>query len=474
MLKRFFVLLSIAIMTVSLALGLPASHGTSTAQELSPLKLSGWADPEEGYLIDIEKFYIGDNGDTLWFAVQTYATFSKGLLATQHLYIYIDTDQDVNTSLAGGANDGLGVDRIIEVGYNPDSGKLWIAAHDGQVTTGFSDEVRFDGRTLMAALPLSAIGSTSKFDWGLQIINESNIASQKFLDSLPNDGIGTYTLYSASPGGTGGTGGTGDNTGNNGGTNDDPGGSTDTPSDDSSSTPGGGTDIPVDDLPWAPPGGGAPSGQDGVPAGGIGSDTGVPGGLPNEDNDTPAPDSSNPTGNSGKVTFNDVKATEWFYPYVMTLIENSLVGGYPDGTFKPQNNITRAEFAKIVVSAIGQTPVEGAQSSFKDCANHWARGYIEKAKALNILGGYPDGSFKPNSHITRAEMSKMICLVKGLDTSSSASGFSDCKGHWADTYIAAARKAGYVLGYDSTTFKPDAFATRAEVCKIIYLMIDEE
>lgn len=173
------------------------------------------------------------------------------------------------------------------------------------------------------------------------------------------------------------------------------------------------------------------------------------------------------------VTFSDVPAGAWYKYFLNALVKAHLIGGYPDGTFKPQNNITRAEFAKIVVSAIGQTPVEGAQSSFKDCANHWARGYIEKAKALNILGGYPDGSFKPNSHITRAEMSKMICLVKGLDTSS-ASGFSDCKGHWADTYIAAARKAGYVLGYDSTTFKPDAFATRAEVCKIIYLMIDEE
>jgi len=172
------------------------------------------------------------------------------------------------------------------------------------------------------------------------------------------------------------------------------------------------------------------------------------------------------------VGFSDMPSGAWYKDYVVKLIMAKIINGYNDGTFRPQNNITRAEFSKMVLSAIGEGPGPSPASSFTDTSSHWAKGYIEKAKSLGLIDGYKDGSFRPDSFITRAEICKIISLAKGLDISSASSGFNDCNDHWAEKYIAATKASGVVSGYNDGTFRPSSFATRAEVAKMVCVMIE--
>lgn len=103
-----------------------------------------------------------------------------------------------------------------------------------------------------------------------------------------------------------------------------------------------------------------------------------------------------------------------------------VLAGYPDGTFRPDQPVTRAEFAKIIVSALGVG--EAAQyaagvTKFADVpADHWAAGYINVAVDLGIINGYPDGSFAPENPVTFAEAIKMIVAALGYTPKAEAMG----------------------------------------------------
>ena len=108
--------------------------------------------------------------------------------------------------------------------------------------------------------------------------------------------------------------------------------------------------------------------------------------------------------------YNDVKNTDWFNNAISTLSNAKIITGYPDGSFKPNAPITRAEFATIAVRFSDVVYTEN--SSFTDVdASHWAAKYISLAQHLGWVNGYPDGSFKPNKAITRAESMTLINRV---------------------------------------------------------------
>lgn len=106
-------------------------------------------------------------------------------------------------------------------------------------------------------------------------------------------------------------------------------------------------------------------------------------------------------------TFTDVLGGNWYSNAISTLLAMRMVEGYPDGTFKPDEFITRAEFAKIAVSFF-KPSIESFISTFSDVAGHWAEVYIERAYKVGLIGGYPDGTFLPDKHITRAEAVRLI------------------------------------------------------------------
>jgi hypothetical protein len=172
-------------------------------------------------------------------------------------------------------------------------------------------------------------------------------------------------------------------------------------------------------------------------------------------------------------TFPDI-AKHWSKDYVESMIAKNIVDGYSDGTFKPEGKITRAEFVKMVVCALNEDLVE-YNGGFKDVkANDWHADYIATAKALGLIDGYADGSFRPNATIKRAEMAAILGKVvdveideKDIDKASSLfTDFADIE-EWAKESVAKVSKAGLMNGADGK-FNANKDTTRAEAATTLY------
>jgi len=173
------------------------------------------------------------------------------------------------------------------------------------------------------------------------------------------------------------------------------------------------------------------------------------------------------------LSYSDVLSSHWAYDYIEYLTAQGVISGYSDGTFRPSNNIKRAEFAKVICEAQGWDLLDPEISSFPDVSKtHWAYQYIETAKAYGAIGGYEDGTFKPDDYITRAEISKMITISAGLTINASGTPFPDVSTfYWAYQYIMTCRNNNIIDGYDDGTFKSSNSASRAEASTMIYRML---
>ena len=142
------------------------------------------------------------------------------------------------------------------------------------------------------------------------------------------------------------------------------------------------------------------------------------------------------------------------------------VTGYADGTMKPNNPITRAEFAAILSNLYNDGEVLH-DTTMPDVQTHWARSFVAFAEASGFVGGYPDGTFRPDQPITRAEVATVLAQVKNLSDNTDDGRLSDISNHWAKNFILALVNAGAVSGYPDGTYKPDSPITRAEMIVII-------
>ena len=109
--------------------------------------------------------------------------------------------------------------------------------------------------------------------------------------------------------------------------------------------------------------------------------------------------------------FSDVAAADWFNNAVSTLANANLINGYPDGSYRPNNNITRAEFATIAIRFFLDEDVEIEENNLSDVKDHWAEANINLAYALGLIEGYPDDTFRPDQLITRAEAMTIVNRV---------------------------------------------------------------
>lgn len=139
--------------------------------------------------------------------------------------------------------------------------------------------------------------------------------------------------------------------------------------------------------------------------------------------------------------FIDIDDNAWYRDYVCRLADNGCISGYDNGTFKPENPITRAEFAVIIGKFVGMEPE--TLSKFSDVpSTHWAAKYIDPMALNGLLEGYDDGTFKPDNTITRAEAVTMINKALGRGATFGddfQSPFSDVlSNHWAFNQILAA------------------------------------
>ena len=144
------------------------------------------------------------------------------------------------------------------------------------------------------------------------------------------------------------------------------------------------------------------------------------------------------------------------------------MNGYPDGTFRPQAGITRGEVAAVVARTIlPEFPADKAYTpSYSDLGGHWAAKYIGYLEDLGVVTGYPDGTYKADQTITRAEFVAIVIRVDGLVNGTNA--FADVSdSNWASKYIVSAVEKQYVNGYPDGTFRPEQAITRAETAKIV-------
>ncbi len=111
-------------------------------------------------------------------------------------------------------------------------------------------------------------------------------------------------------------------------------------------------------------------------------------------------------------SFNDVAPDSTYYQYIETAHLRGVLGGYTDGTFRPNNPITRAQAAKMLVSARGWGESFPPFPTFDDVpSDHWSYGFVEAAASRAVIGGYTDGTFRPNNPLTRAQLSKILALT---------------------------------------------------------------
>ncbi len=173
------------------------------------------------------------------------------------------------------------------------------------------------------------------------------------------------------------------------------------------------------------------------------------------------------------VALNDI-AGHWAYDNINKLVAMGCISGYPDGSFKPNKSITRAEFATVLVNAFKLSAVDGGKT-FADTASHWARESIATAAANEIVSGYDADTFGPNDLITREQMAAMIVKAAGLAPAAGETQFADIGSisSWAREAIAIATENGIINGYPDDTVRPKAGATRAEAVTVIVNAINE-
>lgn len=176
------------------------------------------------------------------------------------------------------------------------------------------------------------------------------------------------------------------------------------------------------------------------------------------------------SGNTYTFTAMWTKATSTV-PYMLNGEDHyAYIKGYPNGSFKPNATITRAEAASIFYRLLTDSTrrtYSTSYNTFKDVpAKAWYNTAVSTMAKLGIVNGGSDGYFRPSDPITRAEIAAMIARCDGNSYGSAYTNFSDVKGHWAASYIARAYELGWINGYGST-YEPDKYITRAETVAIL-------
>ncbi|MBU0574465.1 MAG: S-layer homology domain-containing protein [Candidatus Margulisbacteria bacterium] len=169
------------------------------------------------------------------------------------------------------------------------------------------------------------------------------------------------------------------------------------------------------------------------------------------------------------LTFPDVPSNFWASDQISYIGTLGIITGYPDGTFKPDGNITRAELAAVLSRTLNLSG-EARSSLFKDVTiKHWAAPYIIRCARLGVVKGYPDKTFRPKANITRAEGLAMIARFTGVPEIPYMDQFPDIDdSHWAARIISGASKAGILKYLENKMFDPNRKLTRAEAVEMLY------
>ena len=187
------------------------------------------------------------------------------------------------------------------------------------------------------------------------------------------------------------------------------------------------------------------------------------------------------------ISFQDVPETHRAYQPIVYMGTLGIMTGYPDGTFQPERELTRAELAAILVRSLGDSApskdvvpeITADQAAEKEVFSDvtetaWYANYVDKARDLQLIEGYPDGTFKGGAPLKRAEavavLSRFDSLIQrvGPSVSPGVYEYSDLsEGHWSHSHVIAGRRAGWLSYIVGTEFEPNKLFTRAEACFIL-------
>ncbi|HLP87067.1 MAG TPA: S-layer homology domain-containing protein [Nostocaceae cyanobacterium] len=176
-----------------------------------------------------------------------------------------------------------------------------------------------------------------------------------------------------------------------------------------------------------------------------------------------------------QTRFSDVQSNYWASPFIQELSQRGIIAGFPDGTFRPEEPVTRAQYAAMVNKAF-QRSAQRQPITFNDVpSNYWGFSAIQTAYAIGFLSGYPGNTFRPNEAIPRQQV--LVSLANGLNYAPSGeveailSFYNDSANiaSFARRPIAAATEKDIVVNYPNLKFlNPTSTATRAQVAAFIY------
>ena len=153
---------------------------------------------------------------------------------------------------------------------------------------------------------------------------------------------------------------------------------------------------------------------------------------------------------------------------------NAFLSGYPDGSFQADKNMTRAEVAQMFYALLLDKNVTITKSFSDVPTDAWYAKAVNTLSSLGMLGGYPDGTFRPDAPITRAEFAA-IALAFAYDPASASCSYTDVSANaWYYTYVAQATTYGWIGGYPDGSFRPNNSITRAEVAVIVNNMLGRD
>lgn len=173
--------------------------------------------------------------------------------------------------------------------------------------------------------------------------------------------------------------------------------------------------------------------------------------------------------------FTDLSSSDPGYASVINLYHRGIIGGYPDGTFKPENNVTRAEFSKMLLLTAGYEVNETMSSTFVDVDNDfWGRKYIMTLASREIINGKGQGIFDSNGDVTIGEVLKMLSKTFELYGEGGTYPYT-MEEHWSNEYFLDVVSDGLVKGSDPyyRPYTPNTKATR-EDCAILLSRVLEE
>lgn len=180
------------------------------------------------------------------------------------------------------------------------------------------------------------------------------------------------------------------------------------------------------------------------------------------------------------ASFSDVEVTSyWATKEISMLADKNIIAGFPDGTFRPEDGVTRAQFAKIISLALGFEPAAGATANFPDVlADNWATGYIATAAEKGLIKGFPDGTFGPEQPVTTAQVLAIIARAKAYpagagtafsDVASDYWGFGEIMACYANKIV---RMPDPFIVFYGDKLSPENGATRSQASVFVARMLD--